>query len=94
MKALDMMKPVKTRSLENVKITDKVDPNFRNYDEVRKALGVPLLDSWLAVNNPYMRIKFETNDKDVISFTVYNYIVGDVKNRKNMHSLWMEECFI
>ena len=43
MKALDMMKPVKTRSLENVKITDKVDPNFRNYDEVRKALGVPVI---------------------------------------------------
>ena len=39
MKALDMMKPVKTRSLENVKITDKVDFNFRNYDEVRKTMN-------------------------------------------------------
>lgn len=53
---------------------------FTDYNTVKEKAGIDLLDSEFADNNPYMRIKIKTDNKDFAIITINNYILGDTGN--------------
>lgn len=55
---------------------------FTDYAEMKSRLGIGLLDSQLAGNNPYMQGKIRTDNRDFAEITVENYILGDTANYK------------
>ena len=57
-----------------------IDTTYRDYDEIKDALGVKLLDTELSNDNPYMLCRLDTNAKDYASITVDNFILGDTSN--------------
>ncbi|MDO4553650.1 MAG: hypothetical protein Q4B70_00720 [Lachnospiraceae bacterium] len=51
-----------------------------SYKEVKNELGISLLDSDLAVENPYMRVNIQTDNQNYCILTISNYILGDTSN--------------
>lgn len=54
-----------------------IEKDYDNYKEVKNELGISLLDTNLAVDNPYMQSHITTDNKDDATVTVENYILGD-----------------
>ena len=88
---LDSMRIVKANKLiGNEDEYSHVEKAFTNYKSVSKELNLNLLDSPLAVDNPYMQVKVDTNNTDYIIIKVENYILGDTSN----YSLVEDEMYI
>lgn len=80
---LDPMHIVKTNHVEGASDGDgEIIQSYETYDKLTELLGIHLLDSPLAVNNPYMQVKVDTDNKDYNFITVENYIIGDTSNFK------------
>lgn len=57
-----------------------VNEKFTDYKAIKDKVGVSLLDSELADNNPYMQINIKTDNKDFAIITINNYILGDTSD--------------
>lgn len=68
--------PIESGVSENGTVNEK----FINYDAIKSKVGISLLDSDLADNNPYMQGKIKTDNLDFAMITVKNYILGDTNN--------------
>lgn len=55
----------------------RVRRSFTDYTALCRELGLPLLESPLAAENPYMLGTLETDGRDFGIITVQNYILGD-----------------
>ena len=79
---LDAMKVVDMKPLDEKPGEDGVwiEKDYITYKEVKEKLEVPLLDSKLAVHNPYMSSHVSTDNKDDTTIDVENYILGDTSN--------------
>ena len=69
-----------------------VEKAFTNYKSVSKELNLNLLDSPLAVDNPYMQVKVDTNNTDYIIIKVENYILGDTSNYSLVEDVNLYNC--
>lgn len=78
---LDAMKVVNMTPL-NVEADNDgwIEKDYGSYKELKDKLGIPLLDSTEAVDNPYMQCHISTDNKDDAVITVDNYILGDTSN--------------
>lgn len=54
-----------------------IDQDFKEYDVLQSQLGIDLLDSELAENNPYIQGHLMTDNRDFAMITMENYIIGD-----------------
>lgn len=54
-----------------------IEKTFSDYRALKDELGIPLLDSELSQENPYMKGRFTTDNKDYAMIEVENYILGD-----------------
>lgn len=80
---LDAMKVIDMPPLDAKPEDDGwIEKDYNNYKEVKNELGVPLLDTKLAVDNPYMYSHITTDNKDDAVIMVENYILGDTSNYK------------
>lgn len=57
-----------------------VNEKFTDYDEMKNKIGIKVLDSEFADNNPYMQGRIQTDNKDFAIITIENYILGDTSN--------------
>lgn len=57
-----------------------INEEFTDYDEMKRKIGIKLLDSEAADNNPYMQGRIQTDNRDFAIITVENYILGDTGN--------------
>lgn len=75
---LDAMKVINMTPLDAESGNDGwIEKDYDNYKEVKNELGISLLDTNLAVDNPYMQSHITTDNKDDATVTVENYILGD-----------------
>ncbi len=58
--------------------------DYSSYDTAAQELQVPVLDSSLAADNPYMHVSVETDNKDYAVISVHNYIIGDCQDFRQM----------
>ena len=58
------------------------DKDYSDYESIKKEIGIPLLDTRLSQNNPYMCGHVMTDNIDFAIITVDNYILGDTSNYK------------
>lgn len=78
---LDAMSIVKVNT-----VNDNTDENgftekyYDLYSELKRDLGIKLLDTPLAVENPYTVIRLDTDNKDFNIIKIDNYIIGDTSN--------------
>lgn len=78
--AMSIVKPdIVNGSIDEDGYTEKY---YNLYSELNLDLGITLLDTPLAVENPYSTIKLDTNNKDCIVVKVDNYIIGDTSDFK------------
>ena len=56
------------------------DKDYSDYESIKREIGIPLLDTELSQNNPYMRGHIMTDNKDFAIITVDNYVLGDTSN--------------
>ncbi len=78
---LDAMKVIDMPPLDAEYGSDGwIEKDYNNYKKLKNELGVPLLDTKLAVDNPYMHSHITTDNKDYAGITVENYILGDTGN--------------
>ena len=90
---LDSMRIVKANKLiGNEDEYSHVEKAFTNYKSVSKELNLNLLDSPLAVDNPYMQVKVDTNNTDYIIIKVENYILGDTSNYSLVEDVNLYNC--
>lgn len=54
--------------------------DFTDYDTLQQDLGIPLLNSSLSDENPYMLGHIFSDNKDFCIVTIDNYIIGDTSN--------------
>ena len=54
-----------------------IEKDVKDYQSIQEALGIHLLNSGLSTDNPYMMAHLDTDNKDYVSVTVENYILGD-----------------
>lgn len=59
-----------------------IEKEYDSYKEVKSKLRIPLLDTKLAVEHPYMQSHITTDNTDEAVITVENYILGDTSNYK------------
>lgn len=57
-----------------------IHETFTDYGTLKEQMGIPLLDSELAKNNPYIQGSVMTDNKNFAIITVQNYILGDTSN--------------
>lgn len=57
---------------------------YSDYGAMQEALGIEMVDSKLAGDNPYMLCRIKTDVKDFAIITVDNYITGDTDNYRYM----------
>ena len=78
---LDNMKIIENVNITN-RLSDYFDPESENksYDFLVDEMGISLLDSDAAIENPYMHISLKTDDEDYCTIKVMNYILGDTKD--------------
>lgn len=78
---LDTMHIVKVKSLkESPDEYGMTKANFSDYDTMKEALGIDLLDTVLSAENSYMLGDIMTDNKDFLIMEVNNYILGDTSN--------------
>lgn len=78
---LDAMKVVNMTPLNVAADNDGwIESDYDSYKELKNKLGVHLLDSTEAVDNPYMQCHISTDNEDSADITVDNYILGDTSN--------------
>lgn len=78
---LDAMKVVNMTPLNVTADNDGwIEKDYDSYKELKNKLGIHLLDSTEAVDNPYMQCHISTDNKDDAVITVDNYILGDTSN--------------
>lgn len=58
----------------------QIEESFTDYRAMISKLGIPLLNSDLSENNPYMLGTIKTDNKNFAIITVQNYILGDTSN--------------
>lgn len=58
------------------------EEEFHDYKTIKGVLGIPLLDSELSKDNPYLMAHLRTDNKDFATITVDNYILGDTYDYK------------
>lgn len=78
---LDALQTVEISELKGAKDQygmSKID--FTDYDTLQQDWGIPLLNSGLSDNNPYMLGHIFSDNKDFCIITVDNYIIGDTSN--------------
>lgn len=57
-----------------------INEKVEDYKTIQNELGIHLLNSELAQNNPYALGKIKTDNKDFVILSFENYIIGDTKN--------------
>lgn len=78
---LDAMEVVDMFPLEETPDEDGwIEKDYGSYKELCGRLGIHLLDSEEAPDNPYMRCHISTDNTDNAMITVQNYILGDTDN--------------
>ncbi len=90
---LDSMRIVKANQLVgNEDGYGHVEKDFINYKSVSKELNLNLLDSPLAVDNPYMQVKVETDNENYLEIKAENYILGDTSNYRLVEDVNLYNC--
>ncbi len=75
---LDPMQIVQMNELEAVPDEYRtINKDYSDYNAIKDALGVKLLDTELSLDNPYMLCRVKTDMQDFAIITVNNYILGD-----------------
>lgn len=75
---LDRMEAVKVTPLDAAPDESGwIEKDYASYKELKDRLGVHLLDSRMAAEQPYMQCHITTDHKDDAVITVENYILGD-----------------
>lgn len=57
-----------------------IDLDFKDYNQIKDKLGIPLLDSELSKDNPYLLGNLHSDNKDCATIRMDYYIIGDTKN--------------
>jgi len=78
---LDTMKIIEDINITH-RLNDPHDPYYEyfSYDYLAEELGVSLLDSDFAQDQPFMHIDLRTDDENYCDINVMNYILGDTSN--------------
>lgn len=88
---LDRMKAVDIAPVEAASDEDGwIEKDYTSYKELKDTLGINLLDTEMAVAQPYMQCHITTDNKDNAMITVDNYILGDTDNYKYSEE---EKCY-
>lgn len=78
---LDQMYAVDTEPVSGaVDEYGMIDKDYQNYEGIKREIGIPLLDTELSQNNPYMRGHVMSDNIDFAIITVDNYVLGDTNN--------------